>query len=58
MKSWLIGAANAAISGLAVSVGSFVAGTTLKQGAIMVGISVVVSMIKWMAQHPLPGGAN
>jgi hypothetical protein len=55
MKPWLIGVVNAGISGLAVSLGSFVAGTTFKQGAIMVGISVAVSMVKWMAQHPLPG---
>ena len=58
MKAWAIGVANAAISGVAVSVGSFVAGTTFKQGLIMVGISMAVSMVKWMAQHPLPGGTN
>lgn len=58
MKAWLIGAANAAISGVAVGVGGFVAGTTFKQGAVMIGISMAVSMIKWMVQHPIPGGTN
>jgi hypothetical protein len=54
-KAWLTGAANAGISGLAVAAGSLAAGITLKQGAIMVGISVATSMVKWMSQHPLPG---
>ena len=58
MKPWLIGVANAAISGVAASIGSFIAGTTLKQGAIIVGIAAVVSMVKWMAQHPIPGGSS
>jgi len=56
MKAWLIGAANAGISGLAASLGSIMAGVTLKQGAIIVGSAMVVSMVKWMAQHPIPGG--
>lgn len=55
MNAWLKGALNAAISGIAASVGSFAAGTTLKQGAVIVAISMVVSMVKWMAQHPIPG---
>lgn len=58
MKAWLIGAANSAISGIAVAAGSFVAGTTFKQGAVMVGISMAVSLLKWMVQHPIPGGTN
>jgi hypothetical protein len=58
MKTWLIGVANAGISGVAVAVGSWAAGITFKQGAIMVGISAAVSMVKWMAQHPLPGTPN
>jgi hypothetical protein len=55
VKSWLVGALNAGISGLAAAAGSVVSGVTFKQGAIIVGGSVVVSIIKWMAQHPLPG---
>lgn len=58
LKGWLIGAANAGISGLAAAAGSLAAGITLKQGAIVVGISVTTSMIKWMSQHPIPGGAQ
>jgi hypothetical protein len=54
-KAWLAGAINAAISGVAAALGSFAAGVTFKQGAVIVGVSAVTSMIKWMAQHPLPG---
>lgn len=56
MKRWAIGALNAGISGIAVATGSLVAHVTLKQGAIIVGGAMAVSMIKWMAQHPIPGG--
>lgn len=56
MKPWLIGALNAAISGAAATLGSFAAGVTVKQGAIIVGTSMAISMVKWMAQHPIPGG--
>lgn len=58
VKAWLIGALNAGISGLAAATGALVAGTTVKQGAIIVGAAVVVSIVKWMAQHPLPGGES
>ncbi len=54
-KAWLTGAANAGISGLAAALGSIAAGVTLKQGAIIIATSAVISMVKWMAQHPLPG---
>lgn len=56
LEAWLIGAVNAGISGLAAATGALVAGTTVKQGAIIVGAAIVVSMVKWMSQHPLPGG--
>lgn len=56
MKRWLIGAGNAGISGLAVAVGSVGAGVSFRQGAIIVATATVVSMVKWMAQHPIPGG--
>jgi hypothetical protein len=55
LKGWLIGVANAAISGAAATLGSFAAGVTFKQGAIIVAIAAVGSMVKWMAQHPIPG---
>ncbi len=54
-KAWLTGALNAGISGVAAALGSVAAGITFKQGAIVVGVSAVTSMVKWMAQHPLPG---
>jgi len=52
-KRWLKGVFNAAVSGAAATGGSFAAGVTVMQGAKIVGIAVVVSMIKWMVQHPL-----
>jgi hypothetical protein len=55
MKSWLIGLVNAAISALASGLGATAAGATLKQIAIIAGSSAVVSAIKWIAQHPIPG---
>ena len=55
MKAWAIGCLNAVISGAAAAVGSVVAGVTLKQGAILVGVSALVSLSKWMLQHPIPG---
>lgn len=58
MKSWLIGLANAAISGLAATLGSIGAGVSVKQGALIVAISTAVSLVKWLAQHPIPGGTN
>lgn len=58
MKAWAIGLLNAAISGLAVSLGSLVAGVSFKQGAIIVGGGMVVSLVKWMVQHPVPGESS
>lgn len=54
-KAWLSGAGNAAISGTAAAVGGVMAGVTFQQGAKIVACAAVVSMIKWMAQHPIPG---
>ena len=56
LKAWLIGALNAGLSGAAATAGSFVAGVTFTQGAIIVGTAAVVSFSKWMIQHPVPGG--
>ncbi len=58
LKGWVVSFANAAISGVAASVGSLAAGLTLKQGAIVVTISTAMSLIKWLAQHPIPGGSD
>lgn len=52
-KRWLIGGANAAISGAASSLGALAAGVTFKQGAIIVAAAALVSFKKWLVQHPL-----
>lgn len=57
-KSWLIGAANALVSGAAGAVGGFVVGEGWKKALIIAAISAAVSFSKWMAQHPLPGAAT
>ena len=58
MKTWLISGLNALLSGAFATVGSFAAGVTLKQGAIIVAIAAVGSFGKWYLQHPIPGGEN
>lgn len=58
MKGWLIGAANVVLSGAATALGSLVAHTTVKQGAIAVGFAVAMSFGKWFIQHPIPGGTQ
>lgn len=58
MKSYLIGLANAGISGAAVGGTGTVLGIGWKKDAIMIAVSAVVSMVKWMVQHPIPGGAQ
>lgn len=57
-KSWLIGAANALISGAAGAVGGLVVGTGWRKSLVIAAISAFVSLSKWMGQHPLPGAAN
>ncbi len=57
-KAWLIAAANVVLSGAATAAGSFVAGTTFKQGLVIVSAAVVMSFGKWLLQHPIPGGAQ
>jgi hypothetical protein len=56
LKSWLIGAANAALSGVTTGASGLVLGIGWKKAAIMLGVSAVVSLGKWYAQHPIPGG--
>jgi len=57
-KRWLIGLLNAGISGAATVIGTQVAGTTIKQTAIAAGVAAVVSLAKWVFQHPLPGASE
>ena len=58
IKQWLIGLLNAAVSGAAAAAGSFAAGVTLKQGLLIVGISALASLAKWIPQHPIPGAES
>lgn len=58
MKSWLIGSANAAISGLAAGSAGMAVGIGFKKSAIVLGVSAAVSLVKWLAQHPIPGGTQ
>lgn len=55
MKSWLIGAMNALISGAASAVGGMAIGIGWKKALEIAAISGIVSLSKWMAQHKLPG---
>lgn len=54
-KSWLIGAANAIISGLASGIGGLTLGIGWHKALALAFISAFVSLAKWMGQHPLPG---
>ena len=54
-KRYGVSALNALLSGAFAAVGSFAAGVTIKQGAIVVGVAAIGSFSKWYAQHPLPG---
>lgn len=58
MKAWLIGVLNAAISGVTTGAAGLVLGIGIQKAAIMLGASAVMSMLKWMVQHPIPGGIN
>ncbi len=58
LKAWSIGALNVLLSGAATAVGSLIAGTSLKQGAMIVAASAVMSFTKWFLQNPLPGGTQ
>lgn len=55
-KQWLIGAANAVISGLTSGGISFGLGVPWQKTMIIVAGSALVSIGKWIAQHPIPGG--
>lgn len=59
MRPYLIGLANAAVSGLATGVAaSSIFHGTWKQVASAVAIAMGVSAAKWFLQHPIPGGVN
>jgi hypothetical protein len=53
MKTWLIGLTNAAISGFTSGGVSWAVGGSLKQNLAIAGSSALVSVIKWLAQHPI-----
>lgn len=57
-KRYLISLLNALLSGAAASLGSVLAGTTLRQGVVIVGTAMLMSAGKWYAQHPIPGGVD
>lgn len=54
-KQWLIGLANGAISALTSGGMAQFAGVGLRKSLIIAGGSLIVSVGKWIAQHPLPG---
>jgi hypothetical protein len=54
-QTWLTGLANAAVSGAASGVATGTVGGTWKQALAVAGVSAVVSLAKWIIQHPLPG---
>lgn len=57
-KAYLIGLANAALSGAAVTASGFGLGVPWKTVMLMTGFAAYSSLAKWMAQHPLPGALN
>ena len=58
MKAYLVSLANAGISGVAAGGFSFGVGVKWWQSLVIAVGSAAVSMVKWMAQHPIPGGAQ
>lgn len=54
-KTWLTGLLNGAISGAASGIATGVVGGTWKQALLVAGTSALVSVAKWILQHPLPG---
>jgi hypothetical protein len=58
LKSWVIGVVNAGISGLVSGGAGLTLGIGWQKSAVILGVSAMVSLSKWMAQHPIPGGAQ
>ena len=54
-EGWLTGLVNATISGAASGAAAGMVGTTWKQALAVAGTSAIVSLAKWILQHPLPG---
>jgi hypothetical protein len=57
-KQWGIGLINGAISGAASGAAAGLVGVTWKQALAVAGTSAIVSVAKWVIQHPLPGAPN
>lgn len=57
-KSYLIGLANALISGVVSGGTSLSLGVGWKHSAMILGASAFMSLAKWVVQHPLPGGVQ
>jgi hypothetical protein len=56
VKSWLIGVANALVSGAASGVAGLTLGIGVEKSLIILAASAGVSLSKWILQHPIPGG--
>ena len=54
-KVWLVGAANATISGVTAGGASIFVGVEWHKALIIAGAAAYGSFCKWFAQHPLPG---
>jgi hypothetical protein len=55
IKAWFVGLLNALISGLASGLTGLAVGVPFKQILEIAAVSAIVSLGKWLAQHPLPG---
>jgi len=54
-KQWLIGLANALLSGLTAGGAGVYVGLTWQKALAVAGAAGWMSFAKWIAQHPLPG---
>lgn len=54
-KQWLIGLANGAVSGVLSGGTAQFLGVGWKKALAIAGVSLLGSVGKWMAQHPMPG---
>lgn len=54
-KTWVIGLMNGAVSAVASGLATGMVGGTWKQQLGVAGTSALVSVAKWVLQHPLPG---
>lgn len=54
-RTWLIGLANGAVSAVASGLATGMVGGNWKQQLGVAGASAIVSVAKWVLQHPLPG---